>query len=273
MARKKKDGLIEIISLMPWWLNLALAAIVPVMLHAYAVRPATPVDPQNLNAMLTGAIFKSLVSVGQYVAPLLFLVGALVSFIGQRRRRALLDNLPRVSKALDGLTWQQFERLVGEAFRRQGFAVEETGGSSPDGGIDLVLRKDGERFLVQCKQWRALKVGVTTVRELYGVMAADGAVGGFVVTSGRFTDEARRFAEGRNVRLVDGAEVERWVAVSRTNPAEPVVDTHVASAPASPRCPSCQSAMVLRTARRGTNAGAQFWGCVGYPQCFGKRSV
>jgi restriction system protein len=45
-------------------------------------------------------------------------------------------------------------------------------------------------FLVQCKQWKAFKVGVQVVRELYGLMAAHGAAGGFVVTSGRFTDEA-----------------------------------------------------------------------------------
>ncbi len=42
----------------------------------------------------------------------------------------------------------------------------------------------------------ALKVGVDVVRELYGVMAAKGATGGFVVTSGRFTEDAKAFAQG-----------------------------------------------------------------------------
>ena len=58
-----------------------------------------------------------------------------------------------------------------------------------------------------CKQWKAFKVGVTVVRELYGVMAARGAAGGFVVTSGRFTEEATRFADDRNIRLIDGPSV------------------------------------------------------------------
>lgn len=79
----------------------------------------------------------------------------------------------------------------------------ETGGGGPDGGVDLTLTK-GRSVLVQCKQWKAFKVGVDVVRELYGVMAARGATGGFVVTSGRFTAEAKAFAEGRNVQLVDG---------------------------------------------------------------------
>ena len=82
--------------------------------------------------------------------------------------------------------WREFETLVGESFRQQGFVVTETGGSGADGGIDLKLRKDNEVFLVQCKQWRAYKVSVQIVRELFGVMAAQGATGGFVVTSGVF---------------------------------------------------------------------------------------
>ena len=36
---------------------------------------------------------------------------------------------------------------------------------------------------------------------------------------------------------------------------------------AAPVCPDCGSPMVVRTARRGNNAGSQFWGCTRYPQC------
>ena len=97
--------------------------------------------------------------------------------------------------------------LVGEAYRLQGYRVTETGGGGADGGIDLALTKGSEKFLVQCKQWKAYKVGVDVVRELYGVMAAKGATGGFVVTSGRFTDDAKAFSDGRNVQLVDGPKL------------------------------------------------------------------
>jgi Protein of unknown function (DUF2726)/Topoisomerase DNA binding C4 zinc finger len=34
-----------------------------------------------------------------------------------------------------------------------------------------------------------------------------------------------------------------------------------------PICPKCGGKMVLRTAKSGANAGNQFWGCAGYPQC------
>ncbi|WP_201152524.1 topoisomerase DNA-binding C4 zinc finger domain-containing protein [Rhodovulum sulfidophilum] len=31
--------------------------------------------------------------------------------------------------------------------------------------------------------------------------------------------------------------------------------------------------MVLRRARKGRNAGNQFWGCSGYPNCKGTRNL
>ena len=41
----------------------------------------------------------------------------------------------------------------------------------------------------------------------------------------------------------------------------------------SPECPQCGAAMVLKTARRGRNAGGQFWGCTKYPECKGTLDV
>jgi len=40
-----------------------------------------------------------------------------------------------------------------------------------------------------------------------------------------------------------------------------------------PTCPSCGRPMVLRHARRGSNAGNGFWGCSGYPNCRGTRNI
>jgi restriction system protein len=143
-----------------------------------------------------------------------------------------------------------------------------------------VLRKGSEKFLVQCKQWRAFKVSVEIVRELYGVMAATGAAGGFVVTSGRYTEDAVQFAQGRNVTLIDGPQLHAMikaaqVASSRAAP-NGVPPAQPAVSPASPAeiaCPLCGKAMVRRTARRGANAGDVFWGCSAYPTCKGTRAL
>jgi len=106
--------------------------------------------------------------------------------------------------AIASMSWRDFERLVGETFRRQGFTVTGFGGNAPDGGVDLGLSKNGRRFLVQCKHWRKRQVGVTVVRELNGVIAAQRAHGGFVVTGGQFTREAREFADSCAIKLIDG---------------------------------------------------------------------
>jgi len=39
----------------------------------------------------------------------------------------------------------------------------------------------------------------------------------------------------------------------------------------APECPVCASEMVLRSAKRGSNAGKSFWGCSNYPSCKGTR--
>lgn len=41
----------------------------------------------------------------------------------------------------------------------------------------------------------------------------------------------------------------------------------------NPKCPRCGKAMMVRTAKRGPNAGGQFWGCSGYPQCRATKSI
>jgi restriction system protein len=173
---------------------------------------------------------------------------------------------------LNGMSWRQFEQLVGEAFRLQGYAVKETGGGGADGGVDLRLTRNGETYLVQCKQWRAFKVGVDVVRELYGVMAAEGAAGGFVVTSGRFTDEAVKFAVGRNVTLLDGVRLKGLIQqAKKTQPAAPGKASQATTE--NPRCPICAKAMVRRTAKRGANLGTEFLGCDGYPECKGTQPI
>lgn len=71
--------------------------------------------------------------------------------------------------------------------------------------MDVRIKKNGETYLVQCKQWRG-QVGVKVVRELFGVVAAEKATGGIVVTTGSFTPDAEEFANRPSValELVDG---------------------------------------------------------------------
>ncbi|MDE1165060.1 MAG: restriction endonuclease [Pseudomonas sp.] len=289
MAKKTSplEDFIVIASKLPWWVCLILAIASGVYLHAIASAPLAFVsDPRHFDSYLTQSVFRSMATFCQFLVPLIFVTGALLSVLGRRKRSGLLK-----ANTHAGITWQAFELLVGEALRHQGFSIQETGGSGPDGGIDLVARKDGEKYLVQCKQWRAMQVGVPVVRELYGAMAAEGAVGGFVVTSGSFSAPAREFAKGRNVQLVDGAQLNRWMAAANAPAAQPapmqrveprvapkptqvpVVEPPASVQPKAPACPHCRKPMVIKVARTGSNAGGNFWGCTDYPKCRGIRAI
>lgn len=281
MARRKKssfaEDLIDLVAMLPWYIGVLVAGVAYVLLHSVVAAPVqVATKPGDMTGVMFDAIWRGLASFAQYVIPFLCLVGAGVSIWRRRVRRALVDNVTAspASSALGGMTWQEFELLVGEGFRQQGYSVLESGGGGADGGVDLVLRKGNEKFLVQCKQWQAFKVGVQVVRELYGVMAAKGAAGGFVVTSGRFTEDAKDFASGRNVTLIDGPKLHKLLQAASSRTGQPVSPAAWKAAPqaaatATPACPKCSKAMVRRTAKKGANSGNEFWGCSDYPRCRG----
>lgn len=287
MARKRKssplDDMLDLVSLLPWWAGVAIAVVGYVVLHRMATPvQITAVQPGQLGNIMTQSIVAGLATAGQYIVPLVGLVGAVMSFFRRRQRTALVTDVAQAKTAnvLDGMSWREFEILVGEAYRLQGYQVTETGGGGADGGIDLALTKGNEKFLVQCKQWKAFKVGVDVVRELYGVMAAKGVTGGFVVTSGRFTADAKAFADGRNVQLVDGTKLFAMIqqakqsrATKSPQPTAPSTASVAAKSATALACPQCVSSMVKRTARKGSNVGAEFWGCSKFPTCRGVRQV
>jgi len=69
--------------------------------------------------------------------------------------------------------------------------------------------------------------------------------------------------------LIDSGRLERSLKTSRDHVEHLHSIKQVKPVETSPRCPKCGSSMVLRTAKRGINAGNQFWGCERYPQCRG----
>ncbi|RFO98290.1 restriction endonuclease [Rhodoferax lacus] len=283
MARRGKtsplEDVFELVAMLPWWGGVAAAIALYVGLHAYASQVVAPVTttPQLVGSV-SGTIFRTIAGFFQYILPVICLGAAAASAWKASQRKSLVQGVTASTSAssLDGMTWLEFEGLVGEAFRQKGYKVLELGGAGPDGGVDLVLTKGSEKLFVQCKQWKAFKVGVDVVRQLYGVMAAKGAAGGFVVTSGKFTTDALEFARGRNVTLLDGDRLFAMLQAAKAGRKAGIssATAQVAAAPlAAPGCPVCGSAMVKREAKRGTNAGNAFWGCSKYPKCRGTVQI
>jgi hypothetical protein len=96
--------------------------------------------------------------------------------------------------ALARLTWQDFEHLLAEHYRAQGYRVEHhapvTSLKTLAAGVDLRLTRGNESVILQCKHWDALEVEVQEVNELLSVMLNEAATKGILVTRGRFSAEA-----------------------------------------------------------------------------------
>jgi len=259
VPRRNKHLLHELADL-PWWVSLVFAALVFVGIRW--LLPAFGASNQFLRPL--GGALRGYA----WWFTLPFLVTAAIAAARTYSRRRLLDGQSGLD-TLRALSWQDFERLVGEAYRRRGYTVEEVGGSSPDGGVDVLLYSGGRKTVVQCKRWRTAQIGVSLVRELYGVVVAEKAARGIFVTTGTFTPDAVAFARDKPLELVDGQALAKLVEGVRTS--KPSAATVHESA--TPSCPKRGGEMIRRVAKRGANAGSAFWGCRRYPGCTGSRNA
>lgn len=268
MARRRQSFLDALIHL-PWWVG--------VLVGVFGYAATTLVGPAIFAAALPSSPAFYLPRFIGYGFLLLCLVGAGASALRALFLRRKFDQQKTIDD-IRKLTWQEFESIVGEAFRRRGYFVLENGGGGADGGVDLVLRREGKTFYVQCKQWRKWKIDVKAIREFFGVISARRVDGGFFVASGTYTKDAREFARECGIELIDGPALERMVlkvreAVDGRTIAEPYVASDLARLEVPPACPACGGQMVLRTAKRGPSAGEDFWGCSAYPKCRGTRAI
>ena len=230
----------------PWWFNAGIG------LTIYFGLP-------NVVPLIDG-VTPLIVSIADMVKWLsvLFVIPILVGMARSRRRkRFLIQN--RTQERISALDWREFEVLIENYYNILGYQTSRDPDDGPDGGVDVrVWDAEGSCHLIQCKHWKVEKVGVKIVRELLGVVTAEGAAGGVVVTSGTYTQDARNFARDRGVaiKLVDGNDLLQMLGglPSRKSPSTQI-------------CPRCQSNLVLRRATKGRKKGKMFYGCESFPKC------
>jgi hypothetical protein len=166
------------------------------------------------------------------------------------RRRQLVE----WTTDLRRLNAEEFEWLVGEVYRREGWHVQETGSQEkPDGNVDLRLSRDGQRLLVQCKRWGARKVGVNEVRNFVGTLTREGLPpsNGVFVTLSDFREQARAEATATGLVLMDGTQL--YSRIEKVRQAEP--------------CPLCMAPMRVDHSTHG------WWLRCTAPGCRGKRDL
>lgn len=124
-----------------------------------------------------------------------------------------------VSETLDDslnlamIDWQDFENLVREIFEKEfstnGGEVKITQ-ASRDGGVDAVAFDPdpirGGKIVIQAKRYTNV-VGVSAVRDLYGTVMNEGATKGILVTTSNYGSDAYKFAQGKPLTLMNGANL------------------------------------------------------------------
>ena len=170
----------------------------------------------------------------------------------------------RLIEKLRAVDWFQFEKLVALAYELQGYLVSRRGGANPDGGIDLVIGKDGVQTAIQCKQWKAWNVGVKPVREFLGALTDAKIERGIFITLNGYTGDAKQLAEKHGIEIINETGFAEMLSGLNLH-----VDSRALEILNDTRkfCPKCERLMIERVAEKGPNPGQRFWGCSGYPKC------
>jgi len=177
-----------------------------------------------------------------------------------------LDTTQWSPELLKRLVWRRLEEVCVAYFEALGFTTR-VARNVTDGGVDISLVAAGDEqpsVLVQCKAWDAYGIGIKPLLALHAAMAAPGVDEGVMVSSGRFTPEARAFAAKNAIALLDGASLLAKIASLEPQKAAALLRFATDGDFLTPTCPACAVKMV---SRQSTQGGRKFWGCPNYPRC------
>jgi restriction system protein len=185
MAIMAKRSLFALLSRLPWWVSVLIAAGI-----FMAVRQFMP-D--------AAAIASTLPFLG------------IAAYAGWLQSRA--PDPERVDDALAklrALSRQEFAAMMEAAFRSDGYAVVALRGAA-----DFELRKGGRITLAACRRWKVAQTGVEPLRELLQAKQKAGAQDCIYVTAGEVSQNARLFAAQNQIRLLREAELAQYLARSK----------------------------------------------------------
>lgn len=175
---------------------------------------------------------------------------------------SVVDELAFDATLIRSLEWKRFELLVTLYYGATGVRAEGTG-KGADGGVDIVLIQptaSRPHAYVQCKAWGSEPIGVSLIRELRGVMAADQIPQGVFATTSNYTPDARDFAHANAMTLLTTSDLVDHLAQLPESAQRSIFAAVTEGDYTTPSCPACERKMLWREK-------PQFWGCPQYPSC------
>jgi len=163
--------------------------------------------PTSLPSYLIPEPFNTILFLGAGAA--LISLRLVISFRQHKDFEKKVGGISTVDDLLN-LSPTEYENMVMELYQAYGHQARRTGATG-DHGVDVVIQtKNGEKWVVQCKRWRG-NVGEPIVRDFYGTMQHEKADKGAVITTGRFTQQAKEWVKGKPIYLYDGAQfIKAW---------------------------------------------------------------
>lgn len=166
------------------------------------------VDPKECFRALKGVAASKLVGLAP-VAPLQRAMAPDSRFVASE------DVVSQIEAGLNvaAMDWKDFEHLVRQVFENEfstGGAEVRVTQASRDGGVDAIVHDPdpirGGKIVIQAKRYTNT-VDVSAVRDLYGTVMNEGATKGILVTTSQYGPDARKFAQGKPLTLIDGSEL------------------------------------------------------------------
>jgi hypothetical protein len=135
-----------------------------------------------------------------------------------KRVQRIITDIYHQKTELLALSSREFEEMISELLRNEGFQVELTK-KTRDNGFDILALMKIEnhpmplKFLVECKRYTTAPVGVEVIRSFKEVIATENATRGIVATTSYFTKDAKKKREEAPYLLDyrDKNEVMAWV--------------------------------------------------------------
>ncbi len=171
------------------------------------------------------------------------------------------------------LSSHALERVLGESFRLQGYAVEAREANKL-GDVCIVLRKPGQRIVVRCHRI-GVPVGVEAMSELHQIMSSEAASGGLIVTSEEVSADAKAWVADKPIGLIEGRALLELVnrGKARAGSAEMPLRREPHLGPPLAElldCPLCGAPMVRGEGERQSPVASVFFAC-SVPRCPGTR--
>jgi len=169
--------------------------------------------------------------------------------------------------AFAAIEWRRFEAVVEALFQQAGLETKSQSHGA-DGGVDIWLytqsQPDQPVCIVQCKHWSAKSIGVDKIRELLGVMTAKRVPRGVFATTSMFSSDAKEFAQGNNIDLLD---VDRLLAMIAKRTPVQQQDLLAVALDGEYWKPTCVNCGIKMVERKSGKDGSPFWGCANFPRC------